>query len=159
MRRQVIARCVAVSSFLAIGFPVHSLIAQSATTSIATQRPPEFAGRYRIDSPSAEPASMIRFIRLFSDGRSRLESVRIDATGPEVRARVTVGPFHRHAWTIKESRAGTPTQLCLELEATESCMAFHMEMPSGNLLLFAPEANWGSPSLILRRQGPVLPSR
>jgi hypothetical protein len=155
MNRQVIARCVAVFSFLAVGFPVHLSMAQSVTPALAKTRPPELAGRYRVDSPSSDAASTIRFIKLFSDGRSRLEFVRIDATGPQVLARVTAGPFHRHPWTLKQRGAGTPTQLCFELEAAESCMAFHLEMPSGDLLLFAPEANWGSPSLRLRRQGPV----
>jgi hypothetical protein len=157
MRRQVIARSVAVCSFLVFGLSGNSLIAQVVTASGASVRPPELAGLYRIETPSLGSASVIRFLRLFADGRSRLESIRIDVTGAKVRTETTVGPFQRHPWRLKAPSAGAATQLCFELKITESCTAFHKEMPSGDLLLFAPEANWGSPSLILRRQGPGSP--
>jgi hypothetical protein len=157
MRRHVIGRSVAVSAFLVLGLSGHSLIAQVVTASAATLRPPELAGLYRMETPSLDSASVIRFLRLFADGRSRLESIRIDVTGAKVRAETTVGPFQRHPWRLNVPSTGAATQLCFELTITESCTAFHMEMPSGDLLLFAPEANWGSPSLILHRQGPGSP--
>jgi hypothetical protein len=153
MRRQMIARCIAAFSFLAFCLPAYSLHAQAANASASPVRPSELAGLYRMDTPSPDASSVIRFLRLFADGRSRLEFVRIDVAGGEIRAHATVGPFHRHAWRLKAPGAGAATQLCFELETTESCTAFHKEMPSGDLLLFAPEANWGSPTLVLRRQG------
>ena len=157
MRRQGIARSVASSAFLVLGLSGHSLIAQVVTASAVALRPPELAGLYRMETPSVDSASVIRFLRLFADGRSRLESIRIDVTGARVRAETTVGPFQRHPWRLKAPSAGAATQLCFELKVTESCTAFHMEMPSGDLLLFASEANWGSPSLILHRQGRASP--
>ena len=153
MRRRMIARCVTVSSLLVLGFPARPLIAQAVAASATPVRPVELAGLYRIENPSVDSASVIRFLRLFPDGRSRLESVRINAAGAEVRARVTVGLFHRRAWRLNAPSVGAATQLCFELKTIEKCTAFHKEMPSGDLLLFAPEANWGSPSLTLRRQG------
>lgn len=151
MRHQV-ARCLVACLAFVFVFPLRSANAQAATASTTEVRPSELAGLYRMITPSTDSTSVIRFLRLFADGRSRLESVRIDANQAPVRARVEVEAFHRRPWGLKTRSATAAPQLCFEMRTIESCTAFHREGPGGDLLLFAPGANWGSPTLILRRQ-------
>lgn len=156
MHHPVTRYLFACSAFVLVA-PFRSAEAQAATASATTVRPSELAGLYRMVTPSTDSTSVIRFLRLFADGRSRLESVRIDANRAPVRARVEVGGFHRRPWGLKTASATAAPKLCFEMRAAESCTAFHREMPGGDLLLFAPGANWGSPTLILRRQAAVRP--
>lgn len=146
-------RFIAASSFLLLALPLHLAHTQVATASAASVRPADLAGLYRMETPSSNATSTVRYLRLFSDGRSRLESVRIDGTASPISARVEVGPIHQHPWRVKMLSPGAAPQLCFQMNATESCTAFHKEMPGGDLFLFAPDANWGSPTLILRREG------
>jgi hypothetical protein len=152
MRRSSRTRFLAASSFLLLMLSGHIAHGQVANVSVTSSRPADLVGLYRIDNPVIDATSTIHYLRLMRDGRSRLESVRIDAAGVPIRASVEIGPFHRHPWSVKTLGEGA-SNLCFERDAAESCMAFHQEMPRGDLLLFKPDANWGSPTLILRRQG------
>lgn len=151
MHRQF-ARCLVACTAVVLAFPVRSANAQAAIASATMLRPAELAGLYRMVTPSTDSTSVIHFLRLFPDGRSRMESVRIDASRAPVRARVEVQTFHRRPWGLKTSSASAAPQLCFEMRTAEACTAFHREMPRGDLHLFAPGAHWGSPTLILRRQ-------
>jgi hypothetical protein len=118
----------------------------------APVRPAGLAGLYRVATPAMDSSSVITFLRLLPDGRSRLESLHIDTSAGIVRARVEVGAFHRNPWRTKVAAPGASPQLCFEMTKGQSCAAFHMEGSRGDLLLFAPEALWGEPTLVLRRQ-------
>ena len=153
MRPSLIAHGLFVSSFVLATVAGRDGQAQTFNASGDPVRPAALAGLYRIEVPSTVSTSSIQFLRLFVDGRSRIELVRIDGTGRPVQARVLVGSFSEHPWRLKATSAEHGQQLCFEMDGSESCTAFHQEMPRGDLLLFAPDANWGSPTIILRRQG------
>jgi hypothetical protein len=157
--RMTSCRVAAWLSVVVIVPPLALAHAQAVSVSAAPVRPANLAGLYRVETPSIDSTSVITFLRLYTDGRNRLESVHIDASGATVGARVEVGQFHRHPWRTKALAPGASPQLCFEINRAESCAAFHMEGPHGDLLLFAPEALWGKPTWVLRRQaggGPPL---
>jgi len=139
---------------------VHTSVGHAQAVSVSATRAnlPELASLYRLETPAAIAPSAIRFLRLLPDGRSRIETVRVDLAAESVRATVSVESFSRRPWRLKTLSPGASPQLCFELGKTESCSAFHMEMPRGDLLLFSSAANWGAPTLILRREAKV-PSR
>ena len=118
-----------------------------------TDHPVEMAGLYRVESPSAIAPRKIEFLRLLADGRARWETLEIDAANPTVKGKVTVGKFGEKRWHLKELRSGRAPQICYPEARGESCYAFHAETPRNDLLLFAPNANWGEPTIILRREG------
>ena len=152
MRRPLIDRCLRVLGLLLLVVGITKADAQLAMASKAPGRPTALSGLYRIEIPASGSVSVIRFIRLFPDGRNRIEAVQLDASGARLQAKVSVSPFHRNRWGLKEVSPERAPQLCFAINGADSCAAFHQEMPSGDLLLFAADANWGSPSLILRRQ-------
>jgi hypothetical protein len=142
-------RVAACLSVLVVARPAS---AQVTPTTISSPRPLELAGLYRMESPMAPAMSEILFLRLFPNGRSRVESVVIDTKGESVRTSVKVGGFHRWPWRLKTLQPGASPYICFEIKEAESCTAFHQEGPRRDLLLFGPDAAWGSPTLILRRQ-------
>lgn len=134
-----------------LAFPLAIAHAQAVSVS-TSRRPAGLAGLYRLETPANDSSSVITFLRLLPNGRSRIESLHIDASGTALRARVQVGPFSTHPWRTKLVTTGGSPQLCFEIRRAESCAAFHKQGPRGDLLLFAPEALWGEPTLVLRRQ-------
>lgn len=155
--RIVVCRVAALMSGLFVASPMASARAQTVPVSAVPVRPATLSGLYRLETPSPDSRSIITFLRLLPDGRSRLELLRIDDVGPTVRAVVEVGPFHRHPWRTKALAPGASPQLCFEIKRAESCSAFHVEGPRGDILLFAPEALWGEPTWVLRRQDRKIP--
>ena len=129
--------------------------AQVVSASAPLTRSTDLVGLYRLERPSSIAPSTITFLRLLPDGRSRIETLHIDAA-QTVRATVKVERFNRRPWGLKTVSPGGSPQLCFDLQGTESCSSFHMEMPRRDLLLFAPDANWGAPTLILRREPDTL---
>lgn len=116
------------------------------------ERPMEMAGLYRVESPSSIAPQKIRFLRLLPDGRARWETLVIDGKSSTVKASVTVGEFSNRRWHLKNVGDGRAPHLCYPDIAGESCYAFHAETPRNDLLLFGPDANWGEPTIILRRE-------
>jgi len=131
--------------------------AQVVSASAPLTRSTDLAGLYRLERPSSIAPSTISFLRLLPDGHSRVETLHIDAA-QSVRATVKVGRFSSRLWGLKSVSPGASPKLCFDVQGTESCLAFHIEMPRRDLLLFAPDANWDEPTLILRRE-PDAPRR
>lgn len=129
--------------------------AQVVSTSAPLTRSSDLSGLYRLERPSSIAPSSITFLRLLPDGRSRVETLHIDG-GQSVRASVKVGRFSSRPWGLKTVSPGASPQLCIDVQGTVSCLAFHTEMPRRDILLFAPGANWGEPTLILRREPDAL---
>ena len=125
--------------------------AQAVAPAVSTN-PPELAGLYRLEVPATVAPSTITFLRLLPNGRSRVETLHIDPHAARIRATVKVEPFSHRPWKLKEVSPGRSPQFCFALREVESCSAFHVEGPRSDLLLFGPNANWGSPTLILRRE-------
>jgi hypothetical protein len=116
------------------------------------ERPAELAGLYRVEVPSALAPHKIKFLRLLADGRARWETIDINAATSAVNAHTSIGPFSEKRWHLRAVAAGRAPQLCFPQERSESCYAFHAETPTYDLLLFAPDANWSEPTIILRRE-------
>ena len=94
----------------------------------------------------------MRPLRLLRDGRIRWETLVIDASSPDLRARVYAGGFRNGRWRLKSIGEGRAPVLCLPDDFGEICYAFHAQFPGNDLLLFGADANWGEPTLTLRRQ-------
>jgi hypothetical protein len=116
------------------------------------ERPAEIVGLYRIEIPSAVAPHQMKFLRLLADGRARWETVDIEPASSGVRASTTIGEFSNKRWHLKSVGAGLAPQFCFPEERRESCYAFHAEKPRYDLLLFAPDANWSEPTIVLRRE-------
>jgi hypothetical protein len=100
------------------------------------------------------PAAEVTFLRLYADGRSRLENVRIRDVGGIARAELEVGPAHRAAWEVQTPNlpraAGRLERLCVEWAGRLSCDRYERDSATGDVTLFG-DASAGSARLRLER--------
>jgi hypothetical protein len=140
---------------------VASTAPRSRATPIAT-RPAELAGLYRIETPERlrpsarlrPPAAEMTFLRLYADGRSRLENVTVRDVGGSARPEVQVAPTHRNAWDVRtpseQDAAGRLDRLCVEWVGALACDRFERDDATGDVTLFAG-AGAGTAKLRLER--------
>jgi len=147
----------------AAGTVALTVAARPAPRATDATRPAMLAGLYRMEAPErVRPAPRLRmpvtevtFLRLFPDGRSRLENLAVTDRAGAVAADVQVGAMHRHPWEVQTpSPSGAPApalaRLCLEVAGSVVCQRYERDAVTGDVTLFA-DATAGSAVLRLER--------
>ena len=120
--------------------------AQHAEARAATVvvRPPELVGLYRMEAPKSDhlgarrfPTTEVTFLRLGSDGHSRLENVTIHDRDGAATATVELGPVHKLPWEARTSSATAASQLCFEVGTRLTCARYERDNATGDLTLAA----------------------
>lgn len=156
-------RCRSFPRLLAFAAAATSLsaIAYALPTPTAAgqeDRPGEIAGLYWMMPPDMPALAMrqlapgreFTYLRLGTDGRSRLENVTVDAAGERVAPSTEVGPWSTLGWRVRPGAAGGAAQLCWQLGQTLSCRPYRRDAASGDITLFKG-ALGGPVELVLRR--------
>ena len=121
-----------------------------------SQQSPEIVGLYLMvppDVPSMKmlaPGREFTYLRLASDGRSRMENVTVDASGDVIAPTVEVARWSTQNWKVIPATADTAAQLCWKLGTRVLCSVYQRDPESGDITLYRG-AIGGKVELVLRR--------
>ena len=143
------AATVAVAA-LAVAMPRPRLV------TLVSEQPAEIVGLYWMvtpDMPSSKmlaPGREFTYLRLSSDGRSRMENVTVDASGDAVAPKVEVGPWSTEKWQVQPASSSGGAKLCWQLGASLQCSVYVRDAESGDITMYR-DAVGGRIELVLRR--------
>lgn len=107
------------------------------------QQPRDIAGLYWMQPPTSVPSDKMlapgrefTYLRLASDGRSRMENVLVDAKGSQIAPKVEVGPWNSEKWQLRTDTKNNSAMLCWPLGAQLLCHPFVRDTKSGDITLY-----------------------
>ena len=121
------------------------------------QQPREIAGLYWMQPPAGlpsdkmlKPAREFTYLRLATDGRSRMENVVVDAKGSQVAPQVEVGPWSSAKWQVgKNTKDNAPT-LCWPIGDQLLCLPYKRDAKSGDITLYNENGD-GKVAMVLQK--------
>ena len=149
-RSLLLVGIAAASATVALALPAPQLLGADS------QQSPEIAGLYLMVPPHVPSMKMLApgreftYLRLATDGRSRLENVTVDASGDVIAPTVEVARWSTQNWKVIPATADSAAQLCWELGTRMLCAMYQRDQDSGDITLYR-DAIGGRVELVLRR--------
>jgi hypothetical protein len=111
------------------------------------------AGLYQMLDPRGYADSLVAatYLRLFPDGRSRLEGVVVSDVNGSISSKTEIGNFHRTPWAVKQTSAGP--ELCFDVAGKSQCAQLERDPATNDLLLYDSTRPRGHADLRLHRLG------
>lgn len=124
---------------------------QPARNTNAGLTAPEIAGLYQMLDPRghADPLAAATYLRLLSDGRSRLEGVIVSDVNGSISSRTEISSFHRTPWLVRSAPSGP--ELCFDVAGKSRCAQMERAPATNDLSLYDPARPRGRADLRLHK--------